>query len=132
MRKQREKALLVAHNDGFVAVYGERYLDIHIAQMLPTNGGIAAELLAEQHLEDSLPPPYRKLFWPGMVRATTAVHPTTLQAEADRLWQLEFIRKCDEISSQFSQQDSLPKRAEPSVNGSPIEPKPRRARRWIV
>lgn len=70
---RREQVLVVAHGDGFIQAFAEGHIDIRIVMMPMVDGSSHGEILAEEWLERSVPDCYRRIFWPGNVRAT-AMH----------------------------------------------------------
>jgi hypothetical protein len=68
--RERVKVLVMLRADGWVEVYGEKNLDVHIVQRL--NAGAEDAALAnniDRFHERTMPRAYRALHWPGKLRA---------------------------------------------------------------
>ena len=94
----RTKVLVVLNHDGYVEVYGERTTDVCVVNKIRT-AGVEQEKVAERIVEDSLSRPYRKLYMPGLRRATGQFRDISPAQELYRLWQINLIRTCDRIAS---------------------------------
>lgn len=91
---RREQILGIVHHDGWIELYGERHIDARIV-MVPAMSTAAGEIAAEQYIETILPDCYRRLYWPGNLRAAAmmrVVHPSDI---ARRNHELELLRSID-------------------------------------
>ncbi|MEQ8211043.1 MAG: hypothetical protein RH917_14545 [Lacipirellulaceae bacterium] len=70
----RQPVLVVTDGDGYLEIFAEKNLDVRI-ERLPVAHAHAAEVIAEDYLEATLPRRYRELYWPGKRRATAVVRP---------------------------------------------------------
>jgi len=90
-RRQREPVLVVLNADGYVEVYAERHIDVHIATR-PDTTSPEGEQLADEYMELCLPPRYREVYWPRNLRASEMVRTVTPEDIAYREWQLEMLQ----------------------------------------
>jgi NADPH-dependent 2,4-dienoyl-CoA reductase/sulfur reductase-like enzyme len=94
--KPRTRVLVILSSNGFVEVFAEREVDVHIAQGLHVET-IEGERLAEEFLDGTLPKRFRELFLPGMLRATGLVERITPERALYTLWQLEILKGLREL-----------------------------------
>ena len=93
--RHREHVLVVLHADGFVEVFTERHVDVHIA-IMPYMSNPEGEILAEEYFEHCLPQRHRDLYWPNRRRAVEQVRCITPQDHADRQWQQQMLRSSEQ------------------------------------
>ena len=93
-QRPREPVLIVAHGDGWLDVYADRHVDIHIINQ-PWVETPAGEILAEEWVEENIPWRYRPLLLSrrqtGLVRK---VRPSQI---AETNTKLEIIRILNEM-----------------------------------
>ena len=65
------------------------------------------EQLADEYMEQCLPPRYREVYWPMNLRATEMVRTVTPDDIAQREWNLEMLHVLSEIGREFSQEDKV-------------------------
>ncbi len=73
-RPKRQPILILSHADGFLEVFGERHVDVHIAR-LPTASSAEGERQAEEVAELLLPLRYRPLFRADLLRKNGTTRP---------------------------------------------------------
>lgn len=93
--RHREPVLVVLYADGFVEVFAERHVDVHIA-IMPYMSNPEGEILAEEYLDYCLSQRHRDLYWPNRRRAVEQVRCITPQDLADRQWQQQMLRSSEQ------------------------------------
>ena len=89
--------LVVAHADGYIEVYAERHVRVHVAHALDVMPH--AEALADDFLHETLPAKFRELHVASKLRETANIMSRSAMQEADRrhdmetLWAIRDIRK---------------------------------------
>jgi len=73
-RPQREAVLVVLHADNFVEVFAEKTVNVRIVRC-PESSCDKMHTTAEDIVEWQLPLYWRKLYFPGKVRATANARP---------------------------------------------------------
>ena len=96
--KPREAVLVVLHHDGWVEVYGEHSIDVHIAVM-PRMATPEGERLADEYLELTLPKRFRKIYFPGNRRAADMMRKVTPQDIAEKKWAQEMCKVIGNIAA---------------------------------
>ena len=86
-----EPVLVVLNADGYVEVYAERHIDVHIATR-PDTTSAEGEQLADEYMELCLPTRYREIYWPINLRATEMIRTITPEDIAWHEWQLEMLQ----------------------------------------
>ncbi len=90
---QRQKVLVVLHADGFVEVFGERHVDVHIVNRLHVEDEDASQAnLLDAYHEGTMPWCYRQLYWPNKLRAVGLVEKRTPEKMLDTIWQLSILK----------------------------------------
>ena len=97
LRVERAPVLVSLHPDGYVEVHADRHVDVHIA-IVPAMRTKAGEILAEEYVELNLPPRYRRLFAPGMVRAAKMNRVVTPHDIADVIDDLAVVRTINSLA----------------------------------
>lgn len=92
--KRRSAILVVLHADGWIEVYGQPYVDVHMAVM-PHTTTPEGERAAEEYLDTILARRYRDLYWPGLRRAADLVRSVSPSDIARRDWELELLTTLD-------------------------------------
>ena len=91
-QRTREPVLIVAHGDGWLDVYADRHVDIHIINQ-PWVETPAGEILAEEWVAENVPWRYRPLLMSrrqtGMMRV---VLPSDLAETAMKLEIIEILK----------------------------------------
>jgi hypothetical protein len=84
--------------DGWVEVYGEKNLDVHIVQRLDA-GDEDADLAnsIDRFHEGKMPRSYRSLYWPGKLRAFDQCRSVTPEAMLNSIYQLAILRGFREL-----------------------------------
>jgi len=91
-QRTREPVLIVAHGDGWLDVYAEKHVDVHIV-MQPWTGSIDGEILAEEWVAENIPWRYRPLL---MSRRQTGMVRMVLPSElADTQMKLGILKSLD-------------------------------------
>jgi hypothetical protein len=84
--------LIVLNSDGFVEVYGEPGLSIHIAQRLHVDGN-QAEATADEYLDHVLPRPFKELYYPNKLQTVGLCRRITVADEINRRVDLAVLRE---------------------------------------
>lgn len=63
----KQKVLIFAYSDGYLEIFGESNLDVHVV-MVPHSSTLNGQRLAEDVVELLLPPRYHDLYWPNKLR----------------------------------------------------------------
>ncbi len=96
--RQRPRVLIVLNSDGFIEVYGEPGLSVHIAQRLHVEGN-ATEATADEYLDRSLPKAFRELFYPVKRQAVGQCRRITVADEMDRRVDLAVLRELRNLTA---------------------------------
>lgn len=92
--RRRERVLVVTRADGFVEVFGNRNVDVHIVNRLHVEderGDLSTRI--DEYLTETLPRPYRELYWPSKRRKVGNVECVTPERALDTLRDLAVIRQ---------------------------------------
>lgn len=88
--------LVVAHADGYIEVFADKGIRcrfVNICQM-PT---VEGEILAERYLEESLPKPFKDIYFPGNRIVTGNVLQLTPELLAKREFEVDVVRACNAV-----------------------------------
>ena len=88
---KRKKVLVLLNSDGFVECFANKDVDIHILNK-PHASTPAAEVLAEEYVELTIPRSYREVYWPSYRRAVEQVRKTTPEDIMRRKYDVELLR----------------------------------------
>lgn len=91
----REKVLVVVEPD-YLEVYGQKFLDVHIATR-PFMNSTEGRLLAERWVELNLPRRHRHLFWPDLLRASDVIQKIRPSDLAYAEWRREMLATIDRV-----------------------------------
>jgi hypothetical protein len=84
--------------DGWVEVYGEKNLDVHIVQRLDAGDEDAALAnTIDAYHEGTMPRAYRALHWPGKLRAFDQCRSVTPEKMLDTVYQLAIVQGFREL-----------------------------------
>jgi hypothetical protein len=89
---QRARVLVVLNSDGFVEIYAQRGLVVHIAQRLHVDGN-ETEATADEYLDATLPKAFKELFYPVKLQAVGQCRRLTVEDEVNRRTTLAVLRE---------------------------------------
>jgi hypothetical protein len=92
----KESCLIVLSSDGWIEVYCERTVQVHIAHRLHVTTRETAQL-ADEYMDVALPRRFKRLFIPGRLRATGRVERWSAERELRKLEQLADLSVIREI-----------------------------------
>ncbi len=96
--RQRARVLIVLNSDGFVEVYGEPGLWIHVAQRLQADGN-QAEVMADEYLDATLPKAFKELFYPVKLQAVGQCRRIRAEDEVNRRINLAVLRELRNLTA---------------------------------
>lgn len=85
-----KRVLVVASPDGFLEVFADRGVRVHIAQRLDVDQ--PDEATADEYLSANLPTAFAEVYRADRLVATATVRPLTVEQELDRLANLDLLR----------------------------------------
>lgn len=85
-----KRVLIIASPDGFLEVYTDRGVRVHITQRLDVER--PEERLADDYLTATLPTAFAEVYRADRLITTSAVRPLTVEQELDRLAELDLLR----------------------------------------
>ena len=96
----REAVLVVMHADGWVEVFAEKNVVVHIATF-PCVYSAKVANAAEQYVELMMPWRYRKLYWPVKLRAADTVRKATLEDIGLSRWRKKILAVMTRITKRI-------------------------------
>ncbi len=94
-RQRREPILIVTHGDGTFDVHAEN-LSVNIVKT-PYLGGSYQFPQAEDYLEETLSPFWRKLYFPGLIKASGDTRPLTPSSIQEAEFVDSMLETCDRV-----------------------------------
>jgi len=73
-RQKREKVLVVAHADNHLEIFAAKHVDVKIVRC-PASFTDEMKGMAEDFVEQTLPPAWRSLYFPGFCRKSEMLRP---------------------------------------------------------
>jgi hypothetical protein len=96
--RQRARVLVILNSDGYVEIFAEPGVLIHVAQRLHVEGN-TTEILADEYLDATLPKPYRDLHYPVKLQATGLCRRVTAADEITRRTNLAVLRELRSLTA---------------------------------
>ena len=96
--RNSRKVLITSHGDGFLEVFAEPRVDVHIERVPVSNTKVGA-ITAEKILEHRLPVRFRALYWPGKAFKTGHTRPLTADTLQHSLFITDFVGAIDSLSA---------------------------------
>ena len=95
--KLRQHVLVVAHGDGWIEVFSEGNIQVHI-EIAPHCPTVVGEELSEDFVEAVIPSPYKTVYFPGFLRAAAQVKKLRPSTVAKSLFVKSVLTELRELS----------------------------------